>query len=44
MNYHIDINGINICSSPCLLYADDLVVLADSGATLQCLLDTAYNQ
>ena len=36
----VDINGIIICS---LLYADDLVVLADSEAKLQCLLDTVYN-
>ena len=43
LNSHIsgvDINGINVCS---LLYADDLVVFADSEAKLQCLLDTVYN-
>ena len=43
LNCHIsgvDINGINVCS---LLYADDLVVFADSEAKLQCLLDTVYN-
>ena len=36
----MDINGINVCS---LLYADDLVVFADSEAKVQCLLDTVYN-
>ena len=36
----VDNNGINVCS---LLYADDLVVFADSEAELQCLIDTVYN-
>ena len=43
LNSHIsrvDINSIYVCS---LLYADDLVVFADSEAKLQCLLDTVYN-